>query len=351
MRVAATGAGGPPVAGRRPPGAGRPPVPLHRLAADRRGRACPSIRPIGPATTPTRRPGPAGRAGGSAPRSGSARHRRGDGGFADDPAPADALVADPRRRRRLARRDDADRGPAAVPARCQGRRTTAAARRGRVDVARRGLGAAPCRPRGSSPATSSPTRRGARRAASRRRRWPTAGRSAARSPARWPPSPAAWPTSTAGRCACCTPARTSCGSGRSARRSLPASAPTARASSASSRTPGIAAAIAAVAPGSPSRRSTCAGPPTSAALRGAGWAEAAVLLAVARRRPDTVTSPDGATATASIDDAGVHVTRALRRAARRGRAAQLLHRRRPHGARLGAQRRASPSTTPARRST
>ena len=43
-----------------------------------------------------------------------------------------------------------------------------------------------------------------------------------------------------------------------------------------------------------------AGPPTSAAVRGAGWAEAAVLLAVAAATaPDAVRSPDGAVATAA----------------------------------------------------
>ena len=74
------------------------------------------------------------------------------------------------------------------------------------------------------------------------------------------------------------------------------------------RTPGIAAAIAAVAPGLTVEEVDVAGPPTSAALRAAGWAEAAVLLASLGDGPDTVTSPDGATARARIDDAGVHVT-------------------------------------------
>ena len=55
------------------------------------------------------------------------------------------------------------------------------------------------------------------------------------------------------------------------------------------------------------RRSTSPGPPTSAALRGAGWAEAAVLLASLGDGPDTVVAPNGATATATLDDGGVHV--------------------------------------------
>jgi CO/xanthine dehydrogenase Mo-binding subunit len=73
------------------------------------------------------------------------------------------------------------------------------------------------------------------------------------------------------------------------------------------RTPGIAGAIASAAPGFVVEEVDVAGPPTSAALRGAGWAEAAILLASLRAAPDTVTSPAGATASAIIDDAGVHV--------------------------------------------
>ena len=63
------------------------------------------------------------------------------------------------------------------------------------------------------------------------------------------------------------------------------------------RTPGIAAAITAVAPGLVVEEVDVAGPPTSAAVRGAGWVEAAVLLA-----PDDgwVRSPAGASARAEI---------------------------------------------------
>jgi aerobic-type carbon monoxide dehydrogenase small subunit (CoxS/CutS family) len=74
------------------------------------------------------------------------------------------------------------------------------------------------------------------------------------------------------------------------------------------RTAGIAAAIAAVAPGLAVEEVDVVGPSTSVALRAAGWAEAAILLASLGAGPDTVTSPDGATATAVIDDEGVHVT-------------------------------------------
>jgi len=73
------------------------------------------------------------------------------------------------------------------------------------------------------------------------------------------------------------------------------------------RTPGIAAAIASVAPGLAVEEVDVAGPPTSTALRAAGWAEAAILLASLAAGSDTVTSPVGATATATVDDAGVHV--------------------------------------------
>jgi aerobic-type carbon monoxide dehydrogenase small subunit (CoxS/CutS family) len=68
------------------------------------------------------------------------------------------------------------------------------------------------------------------------------------------------------------------------------------------RTPGVAAAILSVAPGLTVTEIDVAGPPTSAALRAAGWAEAAVLLG-----SPTVTAPNGATATATITGDGVHV--------------------------------------------
>ena len=73
------------------------------------------------------------------------------------------------------------------------------------------------------------------------------------------------------------------------------------------RTPGIARAIGSVAPGLTVEEVDVPGPPTSAALRGAGWAEAAVLLASLGDGPDTVVAPDGAQATATLDDDGVRV--------------------------------------------
>jgi hypothetical protein len=74
------------------------------------------------------------------------------------------------------------------------------------------------------------------------------------------------------------------------------------------RTPGIADEIAAVAPGWRVEEVDVTGPRTSMALRGAGWAEAAVLVSSLGAAPDTVVAPNGAIATANIDDAGgVHV--------------------------------------------
>jgi CO/xanthine dehydrogenase Mo-binding subunit len=81
------------------------------------------------------------------------------------------------------------------------------------------------------------------------------------------------------------------------------------------RTPGIAAAIASVAPAVVVEEVDVAGPPTSAALRAAGWAEAAVLLvgltslrAVGADDAIAVTAPNGARAEVRVDDAGaVHV--------------------------------------------
>src|SRR5690606_5797726 len=75
------------------------------------------------------------------------------------------------------------------------------------------------------------------------------------------------------------------------------------------RTPGLAEAVAAVAPGIEVVECDVAGPPTSLALRGAGWAEAAVLLASLGTDDEyTVRTPAGGEATAAIDDDGtVHV--------------------------------------------
>ena len=75
------------------------------------------------------------------------------------------------------------------------------------------------------------------------------------------------------------------------------------------RTPGIAEAITKVAPGLLVQEVDVVGPPTSAAIRGAGWVEAAVLLAGARGEVGWITAPGGGEATASVGaDGTLHVT-------------------------------------------
>ena len=76
------------------------------------------------------------------------------------------------------------------------------------------------------------------------------------------------------------------------------------------RTPRIAEAVVAVAPGLDVVEVEVVGPPTSAAVRAAGWAEAVVLLtgAGALVSGQPVVSPDGAEATAIVDDDGIRVT-------------------------------------------
>lgn len=76
------------------------------------------------------------------------------------------------------------------------------------------------------------------------------------------------------------------------------------------RTPGVAALITAVAPGVEVDEVDVAGPPTSLYPRAAGWAEWAAMASSLRPGDiDSVVSPDGARATARVDDDGtVHVT-------------------------------------------
>jgi xanthine dehydrogenase small subunit len=81
------------------------------------------------------------------------------------------------------------------------------------------------------------------------------------------------------------------------------------------RTEGIAEAVRSVAPGLVVEEVDVVGPPTSTAIRGAGWVEAAVLLAALEARRGsvdgadahtaTVVSPDGAEAEAAIGPDGV----------------------------------------------
>jgi xanthine dehydrogenase small subunit len=76
------------------------------------------------------------------------------------------------------------------------------------------------------------------------------------------------------------------------------------------RCDGVADRIRSVAPGLEVVETDVVGPRTSVALRGAGWVEAAVLLASLEPGPGfSIRSPDGGRATARIDDAGgIHVT-------------------------------------------
>ncbi len=65
-------------------------------------------------------------------------------------------------------------------------------------------------------------------------------------------------------------------------------------------TPGIAERVAAVAPGVLVEQVELAGPPTSAELRAAGWAEAVALLAAARGTVGRVVAPGGGEAEAEV---------------------------------------------------
>jgi xanthine dehydrogenase small subunit len=69
------------------------------------------------------------------------------------------------------------------------------------------------------------------------------------------------------------------------------------------RTPGIARAVAEVTPGLRVEEVDVAGPPTSAAIRGAGWVEAAVLVAAATGAT-VIRSPEGAEAEAAFEPDG-----------------------------------------------
>ena len=70
------------------------------------------------------------------------------------------------------------------------------------------------------------------------------------------------------------------------------------------RTPGIAAAIGEHAPTMAVTEVDLPGPPTSAQIRGAGWAEAAALLAAVGAGPGWITGPGGGSATATVEADG-----------------------------------------------
>lgn len=75
------------------------------------------------------------------------------------------------------------------------------------------------------------------------------------------------------------------------------------------RTAGVAEAVGALADGWVIEEVDVAGPTTSVALRGAGWAEVAVVLSSLGDGPDAVSAPEGGRASAVIgDDGTIHVT-------------------------------------------
>src|SRR5690606_23359243 len=71
-------------------------------------------------------------------------------------------------------------------------------------------------------------------------------------------------------------------------------------------TPGVAEAVASVAPGLQVEEVAAVGPATSCALRAAGWAEAAVLVGAATGAT-SVRSPEGAEAWAELVEGVVRV--------------------------------------------
>ena len=66
------------------------------------------------------------------------------------------------------------------------------------------------------------------------------------------------------------------------------------------RTPGIVEAIQAYAPALTVTEVDLPGPPTSSQVRAAGWAEAAVLLAAVRREAGSIVAPDGGSTAAAV---------------------------------------------------
>ena len=277
----------------------------------------------------------------------------GAGGFADDHAPRDALVAVPcppapsTRRRRGGRGRGDSRGSS--PSRCSTHerareRCRAGARprrRGRRSICPRSRpGACGSSPAGWSRRTSSPTRRGARPEASPRHRSPTAARSAARPTHRSSAAArASSPTASVARCASCSRAKTSCASGRSGHRSprLPryderhghdhGSRRSARSTRSSRRSSGRTASTR-----SGEWSSTrVPGPATSSALRAVGLAERAVLV-------------EGALDAAGVDRASLRARRARRARLARHLRSRVVRRRSDTRSRA----RASTSTTTGR---
>ena len=74
------------------------------------------------------------------------------------------------------------------------------------------------------------------------------------------------------------------------------------------RTPGIAGAIATVSPSLRVEEVDVAGPPTSVAIRGAGWVEAAVALSALYDGTQSITSPNGGSARAEWRQGGLRIS-------------------------------------------
>ena len=269
----------------------RPPVPLHRLAHHPRrvGRRA-AGRPRSRAPRPRRAPrlGPTLEGGG--PQRVAPDVALGQGGFADDTAPRRRAGRRARRRGRLGRRRDAGRGPRARPGKVQGRRTTVDARHPLevppgdwaatlrttwVEPAYLEPDASWCEP-GGEPA--SPLANGGAFGG----KLHSAVGAAARRLADEHGRPVRVLLSARTSCAS-GPKRPPIAAGVRRRR--------ARASCGSSAPPGIAAAIAAVAPGLVVEEVDVPGRRPRRDLRAAGWAEAAVLLAGARGAAGPVTDP------------------------------------------------------------
>ena len=242
-----------------------------------------------------------------------------------------------RARRRRAAGRSARRSPRPGPAagKVQGRRTTVEARP--RSTSRTATGRPRCARRGSSRPTSSRTRRGASPAASRHaaRQRRRLRRQARRARHRAPP--ARWPTSTG------APVRVLLDR-EDVVRLGPKRPPVAGGADADGRGraaggahAGHRGAIASVAPLLVVEEVDVAGPPTSAELRAAGWAEATVLLAGARGATGTGHRSRHAARWPRRRSAPTARPRPRRRrrGARRGRPPLLRHRRRPHGAVLG----------------
>ena len=303
----------------RRPGAGRPPLPLHRLADDRRGLGGRGERRGGgraelghdrDLVAAARRAELEGR---RAPDVSAPTSRSAAAASPTTSAPPDALVAVPDGRGGWAVGETARRGPAG---RGQGPGPSNDPSRPQppleVPDGRLGSHAAHELGRARLPRDRRVLVRARRRAG--QRRWPTAAPSAAkRALAGGRRRPAGWPTSTVEPSGSCCHARTACASARSDRPWPPASGPTGPGWCGWSARRGSSRRSTRWRPGLVVEEVDVVGPPTSADIRAAGWAEAAVLLAALDARgcdgrvssEVRVASPGGAVAEAAIGGDGV----------------------------------------------